>query len=129
MKKSLRARFFGLFAGLGFVTALSVGLVMYTRYITYIRASYRETLSKVVTFIVQAYPPMSDPLTIMREGLAKSDAYYALTSEMKTLAQSFNLAYIYVIIKDGAQYKFVLDSEATAEVFEGLGPEDYFLVY
>ncbi|MDR2518876.1 MAG: methyl-accepting chemotaxis protein [Spirochaetaceae bacterium] len=129
MKKSLRARFFGLFAGLGLIIALSVGLVMYTRYITYIRASYRETLSNVVGFIVRAYPLMSEPRNIMQEGLAQSEAYYALTSDMKTLADTFNLAYIYAIIKDGAEYKFVLDSEATADIFEGLAPEDYFLVY
>jgi methyl-accepting chemotaxis protein len=114
---------------LGVVVALSVGLVMYIRYITYIRASYRETLSNVVTFIANAYPAMSDPRRIMEEGLSQSETYYGLISDMKTLADSFNLAYIYVIIKDGDEYKFVLDSEETPEVFRGLSPEDYFLVY
>jgi methyl-accepting chemotaxis protein len=39
------------------------------------------------------------------------------------------LAYIYLLIKDGNQYRFILDSEATPDVFKGLSKENYFLAY
>ncbi|MDR2484616.1 MAG: methyl-accepting chemotaxis protein [Treponema sp.] len=129
MGKSLKIRFFYLFTGLGTFIALSVGLVMYIRYIAYIRSAYRESLTNVITFMVQGYPIMSEPGCIMEEGLAQSETYYNLTADIKALADAFNLAYIYVIIRSNNEYRFILDSEATPDVFAGLSKEDYFLPY
>jgi methyl-accepting chemotaxis protein len=129
MKQSLKIRFFGLFTGLGILVALSVGLVMYSRYIGSIRENYRKTLSQVVSFIQKEFPAMSDPDYIMREGLAQSETWYALTADMNTLAETFNLAYIYVIIRQNNEFRFVLDSGATPDIFVGLDKENYFLPY
>jgi methyl-accepting chemotaxis protein len=129
MKRSLRTRFFCLFTGLGILVAMSVGLVMYLRYIGYIRNSYRETLSQVAGYVARQYPLMSDPDRVMEEGLAQSEEYYRLTGDMNALAESFGLAYIYVIIRREGQYYFVLDSGAAPETFQGLAKEDYFLPY
>jgi methyl-accepting chemotaxis protein len=129
MKKSLRTRLFCLFIALGILVALSVGLLMYQRYISYIRSAYRQTLSQVVTLIQKQYPHMSNPALIMAEGLAQSDTYFRLNSEMNTLAESFDLAFVYLIINDNGIYRFILDSTATPDIFHGLDPSEYFLPY
>jgi methyl-accepting chemotaxis protein len=102
---------------------------MYIRYIGSVREDYRETLTKVVSFIETQYPAMSDPDSIMAEGLAQSEDYYRITGDMNVLAEAFNLAYIYLIINDGGTYRFILDSTATPDIFEGLDQADYFLPY
>ena len=129
MKKSLRTRLFCLFIALGILVALSVGLLMYYRYIGYIRSAYRQTLTQVVTLIEKQYPAMSSPAQIMAEGLARSDSYFKLNAEMNVLAESFGLAFVYLIINDNGVYRFILDSSATPEMFDGLEPEEYFLPY
>lgn len=129
MKKSLQTRLFCLFIALGILVALSVGLLMYQRYISYIRSAYRRTLGQVVTLIEKQYPAMSDPATIMAEGLAQSDAYFRLNTELNTLANAFDLAFVYFIINDKGVYRFILDSTAMPEIFKGLDPAEYFLPY
>lgn len=127
--RSLRIRFFCLFTGLGVVFAWGAGLLMYIQYQRYIRNTYQETLTYVVSLIEKQYPAMSDPGYVREEALAQSEAYWKLTHDMKDVADTFNLAYIYLLIKDGNQHRFILDSEASPETFQGLSKENYFLVY
>jgi methyl-accepting chemotaxis protein len=126
---SLKIRFFCFFTALGILVALSVGLVLYLRYIGYIRSSYRQTLTQTVTYIKEQYPQLADPPAVMAEGLAQSAAYHRLNADLGSLADAFDLAFVYLIIKEGAQYRFILDSGATPETFRGLKPEGYFLPY
>jgi methyl-accepting chemotaxis protein len=127
--KSLKFHFFCLFAGLGILVALAVGIFMYVPYSRYIKEQYRQTLTEVITLIQKQYPAMLDPDSIMREGLAQSEAYYTVTYSMRDIAETFDLAYIYLIIKDGKDYRFILDSTGTPDVFKGLDPSEYFLPY
>jgi methyl-accepting chemotaxis protein len=129
MKKSLRVRLFCLFVALGILVALGVGLVMYFRYISFIRSSYRQTLSRVVTLIEKQYPAMSEPGTIMAEGLKQSETYFGLNAEMNVVAENFGLAYVYLIINDNGVYRFILDSSSSPDNFKGLSPAEYFLPY
>jgi methyl-accepting chemotaxis protein len=102
---------------------------MYNRYINSIREDYRATLRQVAALIEKQYPVMLNPDLVMAEGLSQSDAYYHLTADMNTLAETFNLAFIYLIINDNGVYRFILDSTATPDIFEGLDQADYFLPY
>ena len=86
-----------MFNGLGILVALGVGLIMYNQYSRYIKDTYRNTLSQVVTMVQQQYPRMSDPDWLIREGTAGSDEYWALVNDMHSLAKSFDLAYIYFL--------------------------------
>ncbi|MDR2483204.1 MAG: methyl-accepting chemotaxis protein [Treponema sp.] len=129
MRNGLKIRFFCFFTALGILVALGAGLVMYTRYIASIKNNYRKTLSQVAAYIEKQFPLMSDPEAVMREGLAQSDVYYQLTGDMNTIAETFGLTYIYLIIRIQGEYRFILDSTASPEVFRGLAPEDYFLPY
>jgi methyl-accepting chemotaxis protein len=109
--KSLRNRFFFNFAVLGMVIALGVGFFMYFEYHRYIAESYTNTLESVADIIEAQYPVLSSPEYIKSEGRINSDAYWEIPRNLEVIADAFDLAYIYLLIKDDSGYSFVLDTD------------------
>jgi methyl-accepting chemotaxis protein len=107
--KSLRTGFFLNFVSLGVLIALGVGLFMYAEYNRYIHDSYTGTLGSVADMIEEQYPILSDPEYIINEGKANSEAYWQIPRDLKVIADSFGLAYIYLLVKEDTGYRFVFD--------------------
>ncbi|MDR1899806.1 MAG: methyl-accepting chemotaxis protein [Treponema sp.] len=107
--KSLRTTFFLHFVVIGVLIALGVGFVMYIEYHRYIRRSYTGTLESVADLIEKQFPVLSDPEYIITEGKANSENYWRIPRDLKVIADSFGLAYIYLLVKDDTGYSFVLD--------------------
>ncbi|MDR2053857.1 MAG: methyl-accepting chemotaxis protein [Treponema sp.] len=110
--KSLRARFFIFFVGLGLLASLEAGLVIYSRYSRYIRYSYSDTLEKIAVMIEKKYPVLSGADRLLEEGKANSAEYWQLLGEMQLIADSFGLTYIYYLQKTPEEsYVFVFDTD------------------
>jgi methyl-accepting chemotaxis protein len=109
--KSLQTKFFLIFAIFGVIIAMGVGLLMYIEYSRYIHASYISTLENVANMIERQYPVFSDPEYIKGEARINSETYWQLPREMEVIADSFGLAYIYLLVKDEAGYSFVFDTD------------------
>jgi methyl-accepting chemotaxis protein len=110
--KSLRARFFIFFAIFGFLSALSVGLVMYVQYFRYVKESYIDNLIKVANLTIKQQPMILEPETLIRLGTASDPAYWQFLKEIQVISESFNMAFIYMVQKmpDG-RYLFVFDND------------------
>ncbi|MDR3303552.1 MAG: methyl-accepting chemotaxis protein [Treponema sp.] len=108
---SLKTRFFLLFTVLGVLISLGVGLVMYTQYDRYIKDTYLNTLTRTAVMIEGIYPELADPEALMREGVAHSAVYWDLMHEFKHIADTLDMAYIYLLVKDGGGFSFRLDTD------------------
>jgi methyl-accepting chemotaxis protein len=110
--KSLRTRFFVFFAGLGLLASLEVGLVMYVQYFRYIQYSYTDSLTKIADLTVKQQPLIFNPEYLINAGKADAPEYWQFLNDVQLIADSFNLAYIYMIQKTPeGQYLFVFDTD------------------
>ncbi|MDR2807864.1 MAG: methyl-accepting chemotaxis protein, partial [Spirochaetaceae bacterium] len=109
--KSLKTRFLALFIGLSVFVALAVGLIMYFQYHNYIKASYEDTLKRVVTMIEKQYPILTDIDYLEREAAAMSDELWELCRQFDIVAQSFDMAYVYYVRKVGGEYQHLVSSD------------------
>jgi methyl-accepting chemotaxis protein len=107
--KSLRSTFFLHFAALGAAIAVGVGLVMYVEYHRYIRDSYVSVLNGVADIIGKQYPGLSDVEGLKNDAYDRPDAYWQRVREMKDLADSFGLTYVYLLEGNDGDYHFVFD--------------------
>jgi methyl-accepting chemotaxis protein len=114
--KSLRAKFFLSFVLLGVLIALGVGSIMYIEYYRYIRDSYTGTLESLADMIEKQYPVLSDVEYIQNEARLNSDAYWQIPRDLKVIADSFGLAYIYLLVKTDTEYWFVFDIDDLDEI-------------
>ncbi|MDR2068475.1 MAG: methyl-accepting chemotaxis protein [Spirochaetaceae bacterium] len=124
--KSLRTNFFLNFVALSILIALGVGIVIYVEYRRYIQDSYVRTLTGLADLIEHQYPVLSDPDYIMAEAKANPEAYWQIPRDMKIFADSFGLAYIYLLIKDGTEYRFLFDTD---DLDENTGIDEVFKLY
>ncbi|MDR3342541.1 MAG: methyl-accepting chemotaxis protein [Treponema sp.] len=109
--RSLKTRFFLLFTGLGILVALGVGLIMYIQYDMYITHTYRDTLERTALIIEGLYPIVSDPGSIVQEGITHSASFWKLMGEMKHIVDTCGFAYIYLLEKDAGGYRFCFDTD------------------
>ncbi|MDR2484687.1 MAG: methyl-accepting chemotaxis protein [Treponema sp.] len=121
--KSLKAQFFLVFIGLGMITSLGSGIIMFSQYRSYIKQSYRTALTNVLTMIQNLYPALAEPDRLEQQGRLGSGEYWNLVYAMKDIAAAFNLTYIYLCIPSGNTYQFVFSSEDSPEE---TAPEDIF---
>jgi methyl-accepting chemotaxis protein len=111
MMKSLWTKFFLSFVMLGVLIAVGVGLVMYIEYHRYIQDSYRKTLTNLADLIEQQYPVLVNPDYILGEAKINSDTYWQIPRDLRVLADSFNVTYIYLLVKNGPDYWFVFSTD------------------
>ncbi|MDR1985533.1 MAG: methyl-accepting chemotaxis protein [Treponema sp.] len=118
--RSLKTRFFLVFAGLSVVAALGVGVMMYIQYSNYIKATCQDTLKRVVTMLENQYPVLADPGYLEREATVRSDEFWKLCREFKSIGQSFDVTFIYYMQKINGKYQYLLSSGFSPDYYEDL---------
>jgi methyl-accepting chemotaxis protein len=110
--KSLRTRFFVFFAVFGLLASLEAGLLMYVQYSRYIQYSYSDTLKKTADMIEKQHPEISGVDRLTEEGKAGSEKYWDLVRDLKLIADSFDMAYIYQLQRTPeGRYLFIFDTD------------------
>jgi len=105
--KSLKWKFLVFFAAVG----LLISLLMYIPYANYIKATYYDNLNHILEMEERCYPAFKNPERLMREGEAGSDEYWAIAHGMYETQESFGLAYIYYLVPDGKDFRFLFDTD------------------
>jgi methyl-accepting chemotaxis protein len=120
--KSLKTRFFLLFAVLGILVSLGVGLIMYTQYANYIKASYRKILTQVVQLVEQQFPILPDTEYLVGEATAQPEEFWELCREINTINENFGLTFIYYMeaLDGGRQFRYLVSSGFVPEDTGGL---------
>ena len=108
---------------LGFIAAITVGLVVFVQlrnmminYSNFSKKNHREqierlnmaTLANMTEFIESQYPVLHDTDRLKRE--AGTDWFWSVADEWHETATIFDLAYIYYIEKDGDNFNFLMSS-------------------
>jgi methyl-accepting chemotaxis protein len=109
--KSLQTRFFLNFVALGLGIALGVGILMFAEYRRYIQDSYTSILESVGDMVEAQYPVLADPGSIKTRALTDSEAYWQIPRDLKAVAESFGLAYIYLLTREEGEFWFVFDTD------------------
>ena len=123
--KISKLRGYVLLTGLGFITAIGVGLFMFAQFRSmmlhygvlsqtyhkeHIDFLYSTTLTEMADYIENQYPVLYEPERLRQE--AGTDLYRKTADEWYRIARLFNFSYIYYIAKDGSQYVLVISSDA-----------------
>jgi methyl-accepting chemotaxis protein/ActR/RegA family two-component response regulator len=105
--KSLKWKFLISFTAVG----LLISLLTYIPYSNYIKNNYLTTLSHVLQMVETCYPQLKNPDYLIQKGKEESDEYWNLVHTMYDIKESFNLAYIYFLVSDGDNFRFVFDTD------------------
>jgi len=103
---SIKWKFLVIFTILGFL----ISLLMFIPYTNYIKKSYRTTLSQVLHMVEMNYP-LDDIDYLISEGSASSEAYWNLVHTISNMKDSFDLAFIYYIVPDGRNFRFLFGTD------------------
>jgi len=122
MMKSLKWKFLIFFASVGLV----ISLLMYVPYAKHIKKSYYDNLSHILETEERCFPQLRDPDYIIQAGKAGTDEYWDIVHNMYETQESFDLAYIYYLIPDGNNFRFLFDTDK--ELWE-LPWEERFSLY
>ena len=106
---SLRWKFTSLFAGLGVLISLGIGITMYIDYTRYIKQSYTSTLQNALKLAEQQCPIVSEK-DLMEKALSKSQDYWESIKNLTNISDAFGLAFVYFAVKDDGIYKVPLFS-------------------
>jgi methyl-accepting chemotaxis protein len=109
--KSLKRLFFVIFTGVSLSVALVVGIVMYSQYSSYIKKSYESTLTDVLDTIISNYPDSANIDMQKEAGIANSSEYWDTVRQLAGLKDAFNLAYLYIVFREGDDYHFLMDTD------------------
>ena len=120
--KSLKWKFLVFFATVG----LLISLLMYIPYAHYIKDTYYTNLSHILEMEERCYPELKNPEPLIRAGEEGTDEYWEILRDMHETSESFGLAYIYYLIPDGKDFRFLFDTDK--ELWE-LPWEERFTVY
>jgi len=119
---SIKLKFLMIFTILGFL----ISLLMFIPYTNYIRNSYRSILSQVLHMVEKNYP-LDDIDYLIREGSASSDAYWNLVHTISNMKDSFDLAFIYYLVPDGRQFRFLFGTDS--DLWKLSWEEFYAIIY
>jgi len=120
--KSLKWKFLIFFATVGLI----ISLLMYIPYAKYIKDTYYNNLSHILETEERCYPELTTPDELIKEGIEGSDNYWRIVHNLFEMQESFNLAYIYYLIPDGNNFRFLFDTDK--ELWE-LPWEERFSIY
>ena len=120
--KSLKWKFLVFFATVG----LLISLLMYIPYAHYIKDTYYTNLSHILEMEERCYPELKNPEPLIHAGEEGSKEYWKILKDMHETSESFGLAYIYYLIPDGDEFRFLFDTDI--ELW-GLPWEERFTVY
>ncbi|MDR0290553.1 MAG: HAMP domain-containing histidine kinase [Treponema sp.] len=110
--RNLKVNFFLVFAGVGLLISFGVCSLMYLQFRSHVKASYFDTLGRVAIMIEKKYPILHDIDTVTFGYEQDEDWFWEASAELATIVDAFNLAYIYLIVKDkgGDGYTFKMSS-------------------
>ncbi|MDR0448687.1 MAG: hypothetical protein LBH07_08455, partial [Treponema sp.] len=125
--------FFLSFSGLATLIALGVGFTVYFQYDRYITSSYTTTLNQAMQLAIRECPLSSeDPDRLMELAKEGTDEYWGMIKILADICESFELAYVYFMVKIDGEYWDPLSSELTPdipmEIYEE-PPEELDLAY
>jgi methyl-accepting chemotaxis protein/ActR/RegA family two-component response regulator len=120
--KSLKWKFLIFFATVG----LLISLLMYIPYEHHIKVTYSDNLSHILEMEERCYPELKDINLLMRLSEAGTDEYWHIVNNMRETAESFELTYIYYLIPDGRDFRFLIDTD---EELRDAPWEDRYIVY
>ena len=109
--KSLKARFFLYFAGLCFIAAFGVGLIIFTRYDSYIKMNYTEIIENTAHSVERLFPHIKDVDSMIAEGSSGEKSYFDLVRQVNEINESYGFAYIYYLKLDRDHFFFVFDTD------------------
>jgi hypothetical protein len=124
--KNGRLRIYTLISGLGFFIVLVIGIVFaqyyqnladerdaHTRqvYNGYIESMYKDNLTHMALVIEQSFPFLHDIDRLKQEGAAGTDWFWARTSELIRIRDTFGFAYVYYLEKSGADFIHIVDTD------------------
>ncbi|MDR0474814.1 MAG: methyl-accepting chemotaxis protein, partial [Treponema sp.] len=104
---SLKWKFLIFFAAVG----LLISLLMFIPYSNYIKNNYHATLIHVLQMAESFFPELKNPDYLEQEGEAGSDEYWKIVRTMRKIQESFDLAYIYYMIPEGQNFRFLIDTD------------------
>jgi len=105
--KSLKWKFLMFFTAVG----LLISLLMYIPYAHYIKDTYLANLSHILEMEERCYPELKNPEHLIQAGEAGEDDYWEILKDMHETSESFGLAYIYYLIPDGNNFRFLFDTD------------------
>jgi len=105
--KSLKWKFLVFFAAVGFL----ISLLMYIPYARYIEDTYRANLNHILEMMERCYPQLEDPDRMIHEGEEGTTEYWNIANAMHNTQESFGLAYIYYLVPEGKNFRFVFDTD------------------
>jgi len=119
---SLKWKFLIFFATVG----LLISLLMFIPYAHYINVNYHTNLSHILEMEDRCFPELKNPELLIKEGVEGSDLYWEIQNNMYETQESFGLAYLYYLIPEGKDFRFLFDTDR--ELWE-LPWEERFTVY
>ena len=119
---NLKLKFLMIFTALG----LLISLLMFIPYTNYIRDTYRATLNQVLNTVEMNYP-LSDTDYLMREGAARSEAYWNMVHAVSNMKDSFGLAFVYYLVPDGKDFRFLFGTDK--DLWDLPWDEFYAIIY
>jgi len=124
--KSLRTTFSLLFLGISLVAALGIGLILYFQYHDYIVQSYSGVIENTANSIERLFPEIKNSNKLIADGLAGSQSYFDLVTQMQQISESYGFAYIYYLRIDRNKIDFIFDTDYIAHFSDGKA-EDYMM--
>ena len=108
--QSLRWRFFLFFIGLGILVFLGTATPIFVQYRRYIRTTYTGTLHRALALADSQLRVGGNEVAHLLEAAPGNELHKKLVTNAMEIVSAFELAFIYLVYKDGAGYRFVIST-------------------
>ena len=127
--KSLKTTFSLLFSGLCLAAALGIGLVLLFQYRSYIKSSYTDVIDNTAHSVERLFPEIKDVQGLLANGRAGQQSYFDMVRQINEINESFGLAYIYYLLYERGQFRFVFDTDEVSIFDEKDAVAQMFNIY
>ena len=118
--KSIGSAIFVIYAALAFFTSLVVGITMYVKYRNYIEETYHVPLTHVISALARRFPELQSSQKIHETYKENPDRYWYIQRAFLSLAESFDLMYVYALkYTEDNRWYYLISSEQGPDM-----PED-----
>jgi len=121
----LKLRLLVLFVSLGMLTAFGGGITIFMQYDRYIKETYRELLSNVLTATESLFPIFSQIDYIVQLAEDSDEHYWDTVDNMHKIVNAFGLAYIYLTRPYENSFQIIISDDYTP----CMSLEDIFFLY
>ncbi|MDR2489803.1 MAG: response regulator [Spirochaetaceae bacterium] len=110
--KPIGSAIFVIYAALAFLTSLVVGITMYVKYRNYIEETYHLPLTHVISALERRFPELQSSEKILETYRDNPDRYWYIQRAFLSMAESFNLMYVYALkYTDDNRWYYLISSE------------------